>query len=276
MSLKTFIKWSGNKSKHLRHILPYIPEKYNTYIEPFVGSGALFLKLEPEKWIINDLNMDLINVWESVRDDPEYIISEFKRFGKKFKPMNIERKKEYCKKITKNIENMPYDIDRAINYMLMKYNSYMGNILNKNLMKFSTLDLNIYNNKYPYISQNMFNNILEVSDFLNETNGKIYNMEYKKVLNKAKHGDFIFLDPPYIEKHNYQFNYNKNEKLDNKFLIELLSEVKKLDKKKVKWIMTQADTKQVKSMFKNYNIKKFPVYRPGKKSYVNELLIMNY
>ena len=60
MNLKTFVKWSGNKSKHLKYILPHIP-KFERYIEPFVGSGALFLKLQPDKWIINDLNKDLIN-----------------------------------------------------------------------------------------------------------------------------------------------------------------------------------------------------------------------
>lgn len=50
MSLKTFIKWPGNKSKHLRHILPYVPEKFNIYYEPFLGSGALFLKLEYRRY----------------------------------------------------------------------------------------------------------------------------------------------------------------------------------------------------------------------------------
>jgi DNA adenine methylase len=46
MKLKTFIRWMGNKSKHLRHILPYIlpyiPDDYNTYYEPFIGSGRYF------------------------------------------------------------------------------------------------------------------------------------------------------------------------------------------------------------------------------------------
>jgi DNA adenine methylase len=277
MSLKTFVRWSGNKSKHLRHIIPYVPNDYNTYIEPFIGSGALFLKLEPEKWIINDINKDIINVWKAIRDDPEYIISEFKKFGKKFKPMSKEKKLEYCRKITENIDNMPYDIDRAVTYMLMKYSVYMGNIFIDNKFYFRGLDMHIYiQNKYFFLTQKIYDNILNVSDFLNETNGKIYNMDYKRVLNKAKKNDFVFLDPPYVEEHNYQFNYNKDEKLDSNFLKELLSEVKKLDKKGVMWMMTQADTKEVKNIFKNYNIKKFPVYRALNKSYSNELLIMNY
>ena len=49
--MKTFIRWPGNKSKHVNKILPFIPNTFNTYIEPFVGSGALFLKLEPKTWI---------------------------------------------------------------------------------------------------------------------------------------------------------------------------------------------------------------------------------
>jgi len=81
-NLKTFVKWSGNKSMHLKHLLPYIPEKFNRYIEPFVGSGALFLNLEPEKWIINDINKDVICLWKLVQEDPEYLIKTFKRFAK--------------------------------------------------------------------------------------------------------------------------------------------------------------------------------------------------
>lgn len=126
MKLKTFIKWSGNKSKHLRHILPYIPNEYNTYYEPFVGSGALFLSLQPEKWVINDLNKDLINCWKSVRDEPDAIIHLFKKFGKEFKLMSKQKKIEYCRNITSNIENLEYDVVRASIYMLMKYCVYMG------------------------------------------------------------------------------------------------------------------------------------------------------
>ena len=56
----------------------------------------------------------------------------------------------------------------------------------------------------------------------------------------------------------------------------LYKEVKKLDKMNVLWLMTQADTKEIKDLYKEYNIKKMKVYRRGKKDYVNELIIMNY
>ena len=277
MKLKTFIKWSGNKSKHLRHIIPHIPKEYNTYYEPFVGSGALFLHLQPQKWVINDLNKDLINCWKSVKHEPEIIIDIFKIFGQKFKPMSKERKLEYCRNITTYLDKMSYDVDRASMYMLMKYCVYMGNLLIDSKFYFTGLDLHIsIQNRCFFLETNNYDNLNRVSEYLNNSNGIILNKDYKEILKKAKKGDFIFLDPPYIEEHDYQFNYNKEEILDNKFLVDLYNEVKKLDKKQVKWLMTQADTKDVKNIFKEYTIKKFKVYRRVSKNYINELLIMNY
>jgi DNA adenine methylase len=272
--LKTFIKWPGNKSKHLRHLLPYIPDEYNTYIEPFIGSGALFLKLQPDKWIINDLNIDLIDCWKYIKDEPEIIIENFKIFGKIFKPMNKELKTLFCRDVTDDLNNMKRGVLRTCIYMLMKYCVFNGVIFKNNKFYFNGLELNIQKNTYTFLTEKFFNNLNNVSSLLQ--NGKIYNKDYKYILDKSKKGDFIFLDPPYIEEHDYDFQYNISEKLDNKFLNEIYKEVKKLDKKGVKWMMTQANTKDVKTIFKNYNIKKFKAYRIGQKSFTTELIIMNY
>ena len=105
---------------------------------------------------------------------------------------------------------------------------------------------------------------------------KIFNKSYEHILDKAKQGDFVFLDPPYIESTNYKFNYNKDKILYNSFIQQLFLQVKKLDERNVKWLMTQANTPQIKDVFKNYTIETFKLYRSSSKSYVNELLIMNY
>ena len=275
--MKTFIKWQGNKSKHINKFIDYIPEITGTYIEPFVGSGALLLKLQPKKWIINDLNKDLINIWNQVKTHPQEIIEIFQQFAIHFKPLSKKDKVVYCREITSNIESLSYDLKRATNYLLMKFCAYMGHIIIKKKFFFSGLDQNIYiNDIYPFLKQTYSDNLLEVSSFLNNVNGKIYNKSYQLVLNKAKKGDFVFLDPPYIESKKYDFNYNKDEILDDTFIHILYQQVKKLDSRNVKWLMTQADTEQIKEIFKEYTIKTFKVYRMGSKSYVNELLIMNY
>ena len=275
MKLKTFIKWSGNKSKQLRYILPHIPKDYNTYIEPFVGSGALLLKLQPNKWVINDINKDIINIWEEIRDNIEDIIYIFKEFEKIFKPLGNNEKKQFCKEIISKLNCMKYDINRACIYLLMKFCSYMGEIIRNNRFYFNGLDLNIYvNNRYSFLENKYFINLRAVNEFLNKNNGKIMNTEYKNILKTAKKGDFVFLDPPYID--GYTHRYNIDQKLDIDFITDLYKEMKKLDNKGVKWVMTQADTKQVKSIFKDYTIIEYPVYRRYQDKYTYELLIKNF
>ena len=65
MSLSPLVKWSGGKSDELHNILPHIPE-FDTYLEPFVGGGALYFHLNPTKAVINDIHPDLIHLYSAV------------------------------------------------------------------------------------------------------------------------------------------------------------------------------------------------------------------
>jgi DNA adenine methylase len=274
--MKTFIRWKGNKTAHINKFIEFIPEITGTYIEPFLGSGALLLKLEPKKWIINDINKDLFYVWKCVKNNPQDIIDGFKKFGLKFKKLSNTDKINYCKENTLKIETLPYSTKRTIQYLLMKFCSFTGDIIVNNKFVFAGLDQNIYiKNYYPFLSNGTFENLLQVSSFLNKS-GKIYNKSYESILELAKENDFVFLDPPYIEERIYRFNYNKGEILNKNFITDLKIQIEKLDKKNVKWLMTQADTKEIRNIFKKYTIKTFPVYRMSSKSYTNELIIFNY
>ena len=59
-NLKPFVKWVGGKGSSVERLLQLIPEHIDTYVEPFVGSGALFFSLNFDKAIINDSNSELI------------------------------------------------------------------------------------------------------------------------------------------------------------------------------------------------------------------------
>jgi DNA adenine methylase len=70
-----FLKWVGGKTQLLSALLSYSPAHFNTYIEPFVGGGALFFALQPAKAVLADSNPELINCYTVVRDQVEDLIS---------------------------------------------------------------------------------------------------------------------------------------------------------------------------------------------------------
>ena len=84
--LKPFLKWAGGKRSLLPEILNRIPdERFELYVEPFLGGGALFLELyrqgRIERAILNDRNPELINTWKMVRDEPDAVVDVFNRWA---------------------------------------------------------------------------------------------------------------------------------------------------------------------------------------------------
>lgn len=67
-NLKPLIKWSGGKGDEIKQFVKYIPSDYDTYIEPFIGGGALFFNLRPKKAVISDVHTELIDLYKSVSE----------------------------------------------------------------------------------------------------------------------------------------------------------------------------------------------------------------
>lgn len=242
---KTFMRRPGNKTSHLKHILPMIPKFTGTYYEPFVGTGAVFLSLKPEKWVINDLNKYIYGIWKAVKNDPALLITRVREFKHVFLKLGAHKRMGYLKSVvSKGLD--------PIGYLMVNYCSIDGSIEKHDGLKVT----GIYGDIHRYNTCHLFTDaytskINTYSMMLSK--GKITNKDYSDVLLECKKGDFVFLDPPYIEDTPYKFKYI-NEAFDIK---KLLNEVKKLDKKNVKWMMTQVYTDDVKSLFKDYRFTEY-------------------
>tara|TARA_B100000686_G_C16791516_1_gene979066 strand:+ start:405 stop:1241 length:837 start_codon:yes stop_codon:yes gene_type:complete len=277
--MRTFIRRSGNKSKLVKKILPLIPDYNGTYIEPFVGTGAVFLNLEPQKWIINDINKELIDAWKLVRDDLDFFINEINKIKDVLLSLDTKEKIKYCKGITSQIEKETDERLKAIKYHVMTYCSFQSTLehsystekyfftgLYKPLFKSNTC--HVFTDKYK-------EKIRKLEPLLRD--GLVLNEDYCQVLEKAKAGDFVFLDPPYLGEKEYKFAYNSDEKIDEKFLMNLKEELNKLDEKSVKWMMTQVDSDLSRKYFNEYRIIELGINNGiCDKLRKCELLVMNY
>ena len=73
------VKWVGGKRQLMNEIMPLLPKRITSYCEPFLGGGAVLFSLQPANAIVNDINSDLIAVYEVIRDDVELLISELQK-----------------------------------------------------------------------------------------------------------------------------------------------------------------------------------------------------
>ncbi len=72
MNAKPIVKWAGGKRQLINELLSYMPKEYNAYFEPFVGGGALLFTLMPDVATINDVNEELLAVYECLASEENY------------------------------------------------------------------------------------------------------------------------------------------------------------------------------------------------------------
>lgn len=203
MALKPFLKYPGGKGKLVNFLAQFIPKNYTTYYECFVGGGANFFYLQPEKAIINDINSEVINCYKIIRDQPEKLI-ELCQIHKS------KHNQEYYYLI-RNLDRHQYfsgllPVIRAARFLYLNKTCYNGLVRFNKSMQFNS-PIGAY--KDPTIIEPDF--IREVSEYLNNPGIQIEEGDFSESLKTASSGSFGYLDPPYkpISKSSSFVGYSK-------------------------------------------------------------------
>jgi len=72
------LKWIGNKQRFAHEIISYFPNKFGTYHEPFLGSGAVLGVLSPKKAEASDCFAPLIEIWKNIRENPDIVTNWYR------------------------------------------------------------------------------------------------------------------------------------------------------------------------------------------------------
>lgn len=245
---KPFVKWVGGKRQllnqfRLKNLFP--PELFNptknTYYEPFVGGGAVFFDLLPQKAILSDMNNELVITYNVIKNNVEQLIKSLKKH---------KVNKEYFLKIrSKNISKLS-DIEIASRFIYLNRTCFNGLY---RVNKSGGFNVPFGQNKNPLICDEI--NLQRVSESLK--NVTIKHQDYKEVLKKAKAGDFIYFDPPYypVSKTASFTSYTKDSFLD-KEQIELRDVFIELSKRGCYVMLSNSDTPFINKIYSEINDKK--------------------
>jgi DNA adenine methylase len=195
--MEPFLKWAGGKRWFIKNYSDLLPKEneYKKYLEPFLGGGAMFFHLKPQKAILNDVNSELINVYEQMKCNWENINLELVK-------LNEIHNKELYYQVRNSVP--ANEIERAI--------------------RFIYLNRTCWNGLYRVNKKNEFNVpigtkdkvILEADNFSLTSKtlkkAKLLSEDFESVIKKGRRDDFIFVDPPYTVKHNKNgfIKYNEN------------------------------------------------------------------
>ncbi len=292
---RPFLKWAGGKSQLLDAISARIPDDVMqagqfTYVEPFVGSGAvLFWVLNNypgvTKAVINDINEDLINAYKAIQMDVETLISCLQRLGDDYYSIKKEdERKVFFLERREEFNTRTNDISKHSALLIFLNRTCFNGLYRVN----SKNEFNVPFGKYknPRICDT--SNLKAVSKALQKVT--ILNTDFTETY---KHVDerpaFFYLDPPYKPiSQTSSFNSYSKDGFDDKEQKRLKKFLDKLNGEQHPWLLSNSDPKNIDpeddffdTLYKDYIIERVKAKRAinsnaKKRGEIAELLIRNY
>jgi len=286
---KPFVKWAGGKRQLLPVIMRSLPHELNetagfTYIEPFIGGGAVFFAMMQQfpniqKAVINDINPDLIRAYKTIQQQPEKLIASLRKCETDyFKLKDEAERKEF--------------------YLQMRQTFNAGELSDvENTTCFIFLNRTCFNGLYRVNSKGQFNvpfgryahpticdaeTIMADSEVLQKA--EILCGDFETTDFFATAGTFAYLDPPYrpLSETSSFTSYSK-EQFDDSDQRRLQKFFERLTRKGCLLMLSNSDTSDhfFDDLYKDYNIQRVKAMRSlnanaSTRGMLSELLIWNY
>ncbi len=194
--LLPFLKWAGGKRWLVDQYPEIFLEKHDRYIEPFLGGGAVFFATRPSNAQLSDMNRDLIECYEVVRDDPEGLVREL-----------AKHQERHCKDYYYSVRSAGAEapIDKAARFIYLNRTCFNG-LYRVNL-------LGVFN--VPIGTKTAV--LLPTDDFMAASRclqgARLSVEDFESAVLRCGEGDFVYLDPPYTANHNNNGFLKYNEKI---------------------------------------------------------------
>lgn len=184
---RPFLRWAGGKTQLLPKLLAHVPAKLETCREPFLGGGALFFAMRPERAVLSDSNRELVTTYQAIRDNVNDVIDRLQRLATRHCPEQFEEERV-----------------RLINFAFARPDDVAARMIYLNKTCFNGLyrvnasgKFNVPLGKFkrpPTICDEA--NLRACSSAL--ASAWIECWDFRAAIKAAKRGDFVYADPPYL------------------------------------------------------------------------------
>lgn len=272
VNVPTFVKWAGGKTRLLGQFRNLFPRKIERYLEPFVGSGAVFFYIKKhyntKEVVLSDVNKELINCYKIVRDKPNELIESLKLHM-------ANHNEEYYYRMRNNEPNDITDVGNAARFIYLNKTCFNGLYRVNSKGKFN---VPIGKYKRPNIVNEQ--STREASRILAGVELKA--LPFEKTSSLARGGDFVYFDPPYLPlSKTSSFTGYTNNSFSEHDQKRLSKTFRKLDKRGCLLMLSNSNHHLIQELYSGYKIEKVKAGRaiccdPTKRGKITELVVMNY
>jgi DNA adenine methylase len=242
------------------------------YVEPFLGGGAVLFDVQPKRALVNDINAEIINVYETIKDECNGLITELGKHINEadyfYKIRGLDRTDAF-EKLSR--------VEKAARIIYLNKTCYNG--------LFRVNQQGQFNAPFGrYSSPNIVNEevVRAVSRYLNNSTITFTSLDFEGLLPHIKKGAFVYLDPPYDPVSNTaSFTGYAMDGFGRDDQLRLKNFCDQLHKKGVKFLLSNSATAFIKNLYADYKTEVIQVPRninsnADKRGKVDEVLICNY
>lgn len=270
--VKPLVKWAGGKRQLLNEIRKYIPAKLNRYYEPFLGGGAVWFDLQPDTFVVNDLNADIMNVYQVVKTDVDALIAELKTHKNDAAHYDRIRRRDRNPAF-----NTSDPVQRAARLLYLNKTCFNG-LFRVNRQGYFNVSFGNY--KKPDILNEA--TLRAVSQYLNETEGTILTGDFAEAVRCASRESFVYFDPPYVPlDHKPSFTGYTATGFGPAEQHRLKAVCDDLTQRGCKFLLSNSSTEFIHDLYQKYRIVTVQAKRSinrvaDQRGNVEEVLIRNY
>ncbi|RRN75991.1 DNA adenine methylase [Agrobacterium deltaense] len=243
---KPFLRWAGSKRSVVKKLAENSPPNYSRYLEPFVGSGALFFHLNPTTALISDLNWEVVNLFTQVKNHPREL---YRRL------IEPPRDKETYLKIRMRFGGEGDHLDRAASMLYLNRNCFNGLFRTNKTGKFNVPYASQRRGSYPSCDD-----ILICAERLQST--QIEHGDFYSIISEhVREGDFVYLDPPYVKSEGRIFNEYVKGHFNHQDTERLSVLLKKIDSVGARFLLSFIDDEIVEFIADQWRSEKYLVQK---------------
>jgi DNA adenine methylase len=194
------LKWVGNKQRYAHIITSFLPDNYNKYIEPFMGTGAILAAMNPSRGLAGDTLKPLIDIMKLVKKDSAVLIDSYEKHWIKYN----RDPKGYYLKVRESYNNSP----NALDLLFLSRSCYGGVVRFTRAGKMSTP----IGPHRPIPPNSFAKRALDWAERIK--NVDFICADYKETMSHAKENDVVYCDPPYVDSQSILYGaqtFNINE-----------------------------------------------------------------